>query len=369
MICCDDAIGTTGFGSVGYVYELATTEVTNAQYAEFLNAVDPTGANLRALYPPEMATEVWAGIDLVPTNPDGTKFVTDPTAANWPAIPMTFWGAVRFVNWMHNGQGSSDVQGGAYTLEGGSFPSNAHTVVRNSSAKFFVPTENEWYKAAYYDGAADTWYDYPEASNTITSCALPSRLAGTANCDFSVGGPSDVGTYTAEPGLYGIFDMGGNALEWTETISSFGQREARGGSWSKGVDFNASSFTYDGLHTTAQEPGVGFRIGRQTCPDSDGDGIGDCMDNCIDVPNPSQDDTDGDFCGNACDGSFDSNGIVDFFDFGAMTASFGDFDLEKDLTEPVTGPVGYVDIGVFFAMFGKMSGPSGTTPGTSECPN
>jgi hypothetical protein len=299
--------------------------------------------------------------------------VIDPSAANWPAIPVTFWGALRFANWMHNGQGSSDVQNGAYTLEGNSFPSNAQTVMRNSAAKFFVPTEDEWYKAAYYDGETGTWYDYPEATNSETSCALPSPLAGTANCDFSVGGPSDVGAYTAESGLYGIFDMGGNALEWTETISSFGQREARGGSWSKGVDFNASSFTYDGLHTTAQEPSVGFRIGRRTCsdtgPDTDGDTIGDCMDNCIDVPNPSQDDTDGDMCGNVCDASFDNDGTVGFGDFGAMTASFGKIDIDMDLTEPVTGLVGFPDIGKFLAMFGEKVGPSGTTSGTAECPN
>ncbi len=369
MACCDDAIGTTGFGAVPYVYELATKEVTNAQYAEFLNAVDPTGANLLGLYPSEMAFEPWAGIDRVPTNPVGSKFVTDPIAASWPAIPVTFWGAVRFANWMHNGQGSGDVQDGAYTLTGGGgFPGNANTVVRNTGARFFVPSENEWYKAAYYDGSTDTWRDYPEDSDTVTACGLPSAIPGTANCDFSVDGPSDVGSYSGEPGLYGIFDMGGNALEWSETIATIGEREARGGSWSKGVDFNASSFTYDGLHTTAQEPSLGFRLGRQLCPDSDGDTIGDCLDNCIDKFNPAQDDTDGDFCGNVCDLSYDGDGIVGFPDFGALTSAFGTFDLDKDHTEPVTGPVGFPDFGAFSGRFGQTAGPSGTTPGTAECP-
>ncbi len=37
------------FGAVGYNYRIGRTEVTNAQYVEFLNGVDPTGANALAL--------------------------------------------------------------------------------------------------------------------------------------------------------------------------------------------------------------------------------------------------------------------------------------------------------------------------------
>ena len=32
---------STGYGSVDYPYQIAATHVTNVQYAEFLNAVDP----------------------------------------------------------------------------------------------------------------------------------------------------------------------------------------------------------------------------------------------------------------------------------------------------------------------------------------
>jgi len=369
MICCDEAIGTTGFGSVDHVYDFATTEVTNAQYAEFLNAIDPTGANALAAYPPEMATEAWAGIDLVLTNPEGSRYVPDPARVNWPAIPVTFWGAVRFVNWLHNGQGNGDVQTGAYTLTGpGGFPSNANTVVRNPGARYFLPTENEWYKAAYYDGATDTYYDYPDGNDTQTVCATPSATPGTANCDFSVLEPVDVGSYTGETGIYGIYDMSGNALEWTETIADVGQREARGGSWSKGVDFNASSFTYSGLHTTAQEPSLGFRVARPLCPDSDGDGVLDCFDNCIYEFNPAQDDTDGDDCGNVCDPSYDGDSTVTFADFGAFSAAYLTNNLDFDHTEPVTGPVAVGDFFVFSSRYGLTSGPSGTTTGTAQCP-
>jgi hypothetical protein len=106
------------------------------------------------------------------------------------------------------------------------------------------------------------------------------------------------------------------------------------------------------------------------CMDTVGDTVADCDDNCSDVPNPGQDDTDGDDCGNICDADFDQSGSVGFADFGAFTAPgiFGGFDLEYDLTEAVAGPVGFGDFGAFTALFGPPAGPSGTTPGTVACP-
>jgi hypothetical protein len=105
-----------------------------------------------------------------------------------------------------------------------------------------------------------------------------------------------------------------------------------------------------------------------TCGDSDEDGVDDCEDNCSDAPNPGQDDTDGDGCGNVCDADYDQDGRVSFSDFGDFTSAFGSFDLVKDHSEPVTGPSGHSDFGVFSAAFGKAPGPSGTTAGTTACP-
>ena len=115
--------------------------------------------------------------------------------------------------------------------------------------------------------------------------------------------------------------------------------------------------------------GVSPAFAGTICGDADGDTVDDCSDNCSDIPNPAQDDTDGDDCGNLCDKDYDQDGTTGFLDFGAFTGAFGSGDLEKDHTEPVTGPPGFLDFGAFTGMFGMKPGASGTTTGTLACPN
>jgi hypothetical protein len=102
--------------------------------------------------------------------------------------------------------------------------------------------------------------------------------------------------------------------------------------------------------------------------DTDSDGWNDLEDNCSLVANPAQDDTDGDDCGNLCDGDYDNTGLVNFLDFTAFSANFASMDLEKDHTQPVVGPVAFLDFTWFAANFGSVPGPSGTTVGTTMCP-
>jgi hypothetical protein len=106
-------------------------------------------------------------------------------------------------------------------------------------------------------------------------------------------------------------------------------------------------------------------------PDQDLDGVGDVIDNCSEHPNPVQDDTDGDMCGNLCDANYDQGGNVGFGDFGAFTNSgFGTTDELYMHTEPVGGGrlVGFGDFGFFTQNFATVPGPSGTTSGTTACP-
>ena len=88
------------FGAVAYEYRIGEYEVTNAQYTEFLNAVDSTGANALALYNAAM------GINFVGGNPDGSKYVVVSGFESKPVVYVSFCDTLRYANWLHNGQGT-----------------------------------------------------------------------------------------------------------------------------------------------------------------------------------------------------------------------------------------------------------------------
>jgi formylglycine-generating enzyme len=114
---------------------------------------DPHGGILRMGTPGSYTYVVKAGFE-----DDAVNFVT-------------FFDAVRFANWIHNGEGSGDTETGAYTLLGGSAtPSNGSTVERNPGAAVAVPSQDEWFKAAHYDAALGIYYDYPTGSDTPPDC-------------------------------------------------------------------------------------------------------------------------------------------------------------------------------------------------------
>jgi hypothetical protein len=110
--------------------------------------------------------------------------------------------------------------------------------------------------------------------------------------------------------------------------------------------------------------------GPQT--DDDGDGYVDITeDNCSAVFNEFQDDTDGDDCGNVCDADYDGDGGVGFLDFGVFSAMFGSTNELYMHVEPIDGgsrAVGILDFGYFSSAFSGIPGPSGTTVGTTDCP-
>ena len=91
---------------------------------------------------------------------------TRPGTEDYPVVNVTWYDAIRFANWMNNGQGNGDTETGAYTILGGTpTPSNGDSITRNP-ARQSMPSENEWYKAAYYDPTTTSYYLYPTSSNT-----------------------------------------------------------------------------------------------------------------------------------------------------------------------------------------------------------
>ena len=216
-------------GSVPYGYRISKYEVTNTQYVEFLNAKaasDPLG-----LYNTSMTSSSDGGITR--TGIAGSYgYSVKIGMADKPVNYVSFYDSVRFANWLHNGQGIGDTETGAYTLLGGTAtPSNGTTVARNPGASIFLPSENEWFKAAYYDAVSTSYFYYPAgtlANNPIV-CSTPTATPNRANCGNAVGTVVDVRSYTDSASPYGTFDQGGNVREWSDDLLTPSARTVRGG--------------------------------------------------------------------------------------------------------------------------------------------
>lgn len=254
------------FGAVAYNYQIGTYDVTNSQYVEFLNAKDPTGANPLLLYNSDMSSAPYGGINFNNGNLPGNMYSVISGDGNHPVNNVTWYSAIRFANWLNNGQGSGDTETGAYTL------SNGNTVTRNAGAAVFLPSEDEWYKAAYYDPRTTAqggppsdshYWPYPTSSNAAPTGSSPTGAANHAN--ISPGGPinlTDVGAYTGTTSPYGAFDMGGNVYQWNEGMFDTGvniARIMRGGSFNDPSLGTMSSVRFD-VDPTSHVYTLGFRV-------------------------------------------------------------------------------------------------------------
>ncbi|MFA5864023.1 MAG: SUMF1/EgtB/PvdO family nonheme iron enzyme [Phycisphaerae bacterium] len=244
-----------GCGSVSYAYNIGKYEVMAGQYTEFLNAVAKT--DTYGLYNGAMWTDTTYGCRIQQTGFPGSYTYTVASGyANRPVNYVSYWDSLRFANWLGNGQGNGSTETGAYTLTSIGIGNN--TIVRNAGATWAVTSEDEWYKAAYYNRSGSTYFDYPTSSNSIDT--------SKANYNLSVGHTTDVGSYNF-PSPYGTFDQGGNVWEWNEAIRYDWLRVVRGGSFSDHNDTLHASYRYNGTPTNEYSI-VGFRVSEVPEPAS-----------------------------------------------------------------------------------------------------
>jgi len=280
-------------GAVAYNYRIGTTEVTVGQYTDFLNAVADT--DTYALYDASIATNLnVAGI--ARTGASGSYAYSVIGSANHPVTYVSWGDAARFSNWLHNGQptglqDASTTEDGAYTLNGATTRNALNAVSRNLGATWFIPSESEWYKAAYHknDGVTGNYWDYSTSTNSTPYSDQPpgsdaptqantanfmkndsiangydDGLAVTGSTSFSSSQNylTDAGAYTLSASPYGTFDQGGNVLEWNEAviIDIFGKwRGLRGGNWANS-EFNMQASTRAFENPELGGGSSGFRV-------------------------------------------------------------------------------------------------------------
>ena len=266
-------------GAVGYTYNIGKYEVTAGQYAEFLNKV--AGVDTYALYNPDMSnTSYGCGITR-----SGGGTIESPFAysvaddfMNRPVNFVSYWDSCRFANWLSNGQptgrqGAATTERGTYTLDGYGDVVGG-TIQRNPGSKWAVTSEDEWYKAAYYQGGSTTagYWDYPTRSDSLPGNDMTDASGNNANYYTGSGPyPIDSGKYTTvvgefqnSAGPYGTFDQSGNVFEWNESVvyqdPTYAIRGLRGGSFlnSNVTYLRASDRTCD--YPSSEYSYVGFRV-------------------------------------------------------------------------------------------------------------
>jgi formylglycine-generating enzyme required for sulfatase activity len=270
---------STGFGAVAYSYNIGQTDVTAGQYTAFLNSVaatDPYG-----LYNSNLSTATNGNFacGITQSGSPGSYTYTDTRNPNYPVNYVTWGDAARFANWLTNNQptgaeGNGTTETGSYTLNGATSNAALLAVTRNANANYVIPTENEWYKAAYYNPASSSYYLYTTSSNTQPSNVL--SATGTNNANYYNGGYTDptnyltpVGAFADSVSPYGTYDQGGDVFQWNESVYSGSYRGLRGGSFVSYNDTLQSGYSVNG-NPTGELDVIGFRVSQVPEPASMG---------------------------------------------------------------------------------------------------
>jgi formylglycine-generating enzyme required for sulfatase activity len=247
----NNSADTTGYGSVGYAYRIGTYEISQNQ----ITAATASGLQ-------NVTAGAWTG--------------------DRPAAHMSWYESAAFVNWLNTSKGFAPAynltwSGSTWSMAlwtVGNAGYDANNQYRNSQAKYFLPSENEFYKAAFGKSDGSGYYLYPTASNTAPTAVESGTTSGTAvynNPNWIPPGPASI--YQAGGrSSYGTMGQGGNIQEWQEsaadgTNNNVGdQRMVRGGYWYKNGDALDSS-TRSSFSPTEDRINLGFRVASVVIPE------------------------------------------------------------------------------------------------------
>ena len=284
-----------GYGAVNYNYQIGSFLVTNNEYIQFLNAVASTDIYL--LYNTNMGGS--RGGITRSGSPGSYTYTVKTNYGNKPVIWVSWFDCARYCNWLSNSkpsgaQNSTTTENGAYNLNG-AITGNAVSVNPTNpntpglAPAYRLPTENEWYKAAYYKaGGIDAGYwTYATQNDSVPSTLMTSvygyGMSSSANGGMSAGKNSanynnaavwggltgnvtSVGT-NGGPSFYGTYDQSGNVSQWNDLDGTPGSsRGIRGGYWHNVSNTVSSSYRGNSAPSSENYYTVGFRLASSLNP-------------------------------------------------------------------------------------------------------
>ena len=263
---------TTTYGAVADSFQIMKYEWTNSQYVDFLNAVDASGTNPKSVYNANMGSNARGGISFTSGAASGSKYAIRTNMGDKPVNYVSWFDAARVANWLQNGQGSGSTETGAYTLNG---RTSGTAPAANPGASYLLPTENQWYKAAYYKGGstnAGYWAYATQSDSDPTAVTAGTTGIGSAGSTGNFANYNSAADWNSQDGnvttvgtnggasAYGAFDMSGNLYEWNDLTGAAGStRGLRGGYWFN----NAFTFSSSIRNTDASSfegDNDGFRL-------------------------------------------------------------------------------------------------------------
>jgi hypothetical protein len=219
-----NADDTTGYGGVDYIYDIGVTEVT---ISEFLASGAGDGDE-----------NYWN---------DGTRTV----GPNAPASKVSLYEAMKFCNYLTSG----NITNGVYVFSSGIYQfTDRDSAIATYGTIYAIPTQDEWYKAAYYTGTSYS----PYADGTSDANYPPTEGAGASGWNYNSVSTTmrDAALGTVEQN--GTVNMMGNVFEWTEDAASV---VARGGHKTASKWWLINTYSGDASRTpTFENEGYGFRF-------------------------------------------------------------------------------------------------------------
>lgn len=210
--------GEQAKGRVDHEYRISKNEMVTSEWFRFVQAYKPFIAPSARLSAQFFGNSIrWTFL------PGGeVDYEIVPGSENFPAS-MGWRYAARYCNWLHNGRVNE-----AWAFESGVYDTSTFTDnpdgtfndqrTHSPGAKYWIPTEDEWYKAAYFDPHKNGndqpgYWMYPTTSDTAPVGGPP----GTGETNAGDGGVSaPIGSYPGTASPWGLLDLSGNYVEWVE---------------------------------------------------------------------------------------------------------------------------------------------------------